>query len=144
MKKKGYTLLELIVVLGILSVLFSISIKGIKDNSIMDNIASKSLKNDIANLISFAKHYTYNTGNTGKIEINNISGEISFIDTKSEITKNIIATVTLPTGYEFLETFNIGVSNKGVVSGDSIIFKGLNGKYHEVTISVGIDYVNIY
>lgn len=144
MKKRGYTLLELIVVMSILVVLMPIAVKGSSVYKFIDNITAYSLKNDIANLISFAKHYSYNTGNTGRLEIDNINGEISFIDTKNELTKNIIAKVTLPKGYNFLAGFNISVSNKGVVSGDSIIFKSLSGGYHEVTISVGIDFVNIY
>ena len=144
MKKRGYTLLELIIVMAILVVLMPAAVKGSSVYKLIDNITVHSLKSDIANLISFAKHYSYNTGNTGRLEIDNIKGEISFVDTKNELTKNTIAKVTLPKGYDFLERFNISVSNKGVVSGDSIIFKSLNGEYHKVTISVGIDFVNIY
>ncbi|MBC5627504.1 type II secretion system protein [Clostridium sp. NSJ-6] len=144
MKKRGYTLLELIIVMAILVVLMPAAVKGSSVYNLIDNITVHSLKSDIANLISFAKHYSYNTGNTGRLEIDNIKGEISFVDTKNELTKNTIAKVTLPKGYDFLERFNISVSNKGVVSGDSIIFKSLSGEYHKVTISVGIDFVNIY
>lgn len=144
MKKRGYTLLELIIVMAILVVLMPAAVKGSSVYNLIDNITVHSLKSDIANLISFAKHYSYNTGNTGRLEIDNIRGEISFVDTKNELTKNTIAKVTLPKGYDFLERFNISVSNKGVVSGDSIIFKSLSGEYHKVTISVGIDFVNIY
>lgn len=144
MKKRGYTLLELIIVMAILVVLMPAAVKGSSVYKLIDNITVHSLKSDIANLISFAKHYSYNTGNTGRLEIDNIKGEISFVDTKNELTKNTIAKVTLPKGYDFLERFNISVSNKGVVSGDSIIFKSLSGEYHKVTISVGIDFVNIY
>ena len=144
MKKRGYTLLELIIVMAILVVLMPAAVKGSSVYNLIDNITVHSLKSDIANLISFAKHYSYNTGNTGRLEIDNIKGEISFVDTKNELTKNTTAKVTLPKGYDFLERFNISVSNKGVVSGDSIIFKSLSGEYHKVTISVGIDFVNIY
>lgn len=144
MKKRGYTLLELIIVMAILVVLMPAAVKGSSVYNLIDNITVHSLKSDIANLISFAKHYSYNTGNTGRLEIDNIRGEISFVDTKNELTKNTIAKVTLPKGYDFLERFNISVSNKGVVSGDSIIFKSLSGEYHKVTISVGVDFVNIY
>ena len=144
MKKRGYTLLELMIVMAILVVLMPVAVRSSSVYKLIDNITVHSLKSDIANLISFAKHYSYNTGNTGRLEIDNMKGEISFIDTKNELTKNIIAKVTLPQGYDFLERFNISVSNKGVVSGDSIIFKSLSGEYHKVTISVGIDFVNIY
>ncbi len=136
--------MELIIVMAILVVLMPAAVKGSSVYKLIDNITVHSLKSDIANLISFAKHYSYNTGNTGRLEIDNIKGEISFVDTKNELTKNTIAKVTLPKGYDFLERFNISVSNKGVVSGDSIIFKSLSGEYHKVTISVGIDFVNIY
>ncbi|SCJ54690.1 Uncharacterised protein [uncultured Clostridium sp.] len=136
--------MELIIVMAILVVLMPIAVKGSSVYKLIDNITVHSLKSDIANLISFAKHYSYNTGNTGRLEIDNTKGEMSFIDTKNELTKNTIAKVTLPKGYNFLEGFNISVSNKGVISGDSIIFKSLNGEYHKVTISVGIDFVNIY
>lgn len=143
MRKKGYTLLELIIVMAIL-VVMPIAVKGKSYYQFIDNITTNSLKNDIANLISFAKQYSYRTGNTGRLEIDNIKGEISFVDTKNELTKNIVAKVTLPKGYEFLEDFNIAVSNQGVISSDSIVFKSLSGEYHKVTISVGIDLVNIY
>lgn len=136
--------MELMIVMAILVVLMPVAVRSSSVYKLIDNITVHSLKSDIANLISFAKHYSYNTGNTGRLEIDNMKGEISFIDTKNELTKNIIAKVTLPQGYDFLERFNISVSNKGVVSGDSIIFKSLSGEYHKVTISVGIDFVNIY
>ena len=136
--------MELIIVMAILVVLMPAAVKGSSVYNLINNITVHSLKSDIANLISFAKHYSYNTGNTGRLEIDNIKGEISFVDTKNELTKNTIAKVTLPKGYDFLERFNISVSNKGIVSGDSIIFKSLSGEYHKVTISVGIDFVNIY
>ena len=144
MRKRGYTLIEVIVVIAILLVIMPIFINGKSTYKLIDTITSKSLKNDIANIISFAKHYSYNTGNTGRLEINTLSGEILFIDTKNEITKNIIVKVTLPKGYKFVSDFKIPVSSKGVVSSNSIIFKSLTGEYHEVTISVGIDLVNIY
>ena len=144
MKKRGYTLLELIIVMAILVVLMPIIVKGSSVYKLIDNITADSIKSDIANLISFAKHYSYNTGNTGRLEIDNKKGEISSIDTENELTKNTIAKVTLPEGFEFLAGFNIPVSNQGIVSGDSIIFKSLSGEYHKVTISVGIDLVNIY
>lgn len=136
--------MELMIVMAILVVLMPVAVRSSSVYKLIDNITVHSLKSDIANLISFAKHYSYNTGNTGRLEIDNMKGEISFIDTKNELTKNIIAKVTLPQGYDFLERFNISVSNKGVVSGDSINFKSLSGEYHKVTISVGIDFVNIY
>lgn len=144
MKKTGYTLLEIIIVMAILVAVIPTVVKGKSVYKFIDNITTTSLKNDIANLISFAKQYSYKTGSTGRLEIDNIKGEISFVDTKNELTKKIIAKVTLPKGYEFLEDFNIGVSNQGVISSDSIIFKSLSGEYHKVTISVGIDLINIY
>lgn len=144
MKKKGYTLLEVIIVMAILTILIPIVIRGTETYRFIDNITSKSLKSDIANLISFAKQYSYNTGNAGRLEINLSKGEIAFIDVKSELTKNVVAKVTLPKGYSFVEDYYIFVSSKGVVSSDSIMFKSLTGEQHKVTISVGIDLVNIY
>ena len=84
MKKRGYTLLELIIVMAILVVLMPVAVRSSSVYKLIDNITVHSLKSDIANLISFAKHYSYNTGNTGRLEIDNIKGEISFVDTKNE------------------------------------------------------------
>ena len=61
MRKRGYTLIEVIVVIAILLVIMPIFINGKSTYKLIDTITSKSLKNDIANIISFAKHYSYNT-----------------------------------------------------------------------------------
>ena len=76
--------------------------------------------------------------------MNQKRGTISFIDTRNLLNRNVIAEMTLPNGYKFLESFNISISANGVVSSDSIILRDLNGEYHKVTILVGVDLVNIY
>ena len=107
-------------------------------------ITVRSIENDISNLLSFAKQYSYANGNTGKIVINKTTGNISFIDTDSNLNRKVIANVTLPDGYNFLENFDLLISNKGVISADTIVIKDINGEYHKVTISVGVDLINIY
>lgn len=144
MKKRGVTLIEIIVVIAILSLLVSISFKSSTIKNVINTITTQSVKSDISNLISFAKSYCYSTGNPGKLEVNQKRGTISFIDTRNLLNRNVIAEMTLPNGYKFLESFNISVSTNGVVSSDSIILRDLNGEYHKVTILVGVDLVNVY
>lgn len=143
-KMKGSTLIEVIIVLAIFSLLMAISFNFSAFKYIMNNITIRSVENDISNLLSFAKQYCYANENTGKIVISKTNSNMSFIDTDSNLNRKVLAIVTLPEGYSFLESFDLVISNKGVISADTIIVKDLNGKYHKITISVGVDLISIY
>ncbi len=74
--KKGYTLIELIIVLAIISILIlpSINISKSYSESIM-RIKGKSIANEIGNLISYGKYYCRYYDILGLIEINKEEGK---------------------------------------------------------------------
>ncbi|WP_299994837.1 prepilin-type N-terminal cleavage/methylation domain-containing protein [uncultured Clostridium sp.] len=142
--KKGYTLIELIIVLAIISILIlpSINISKSYSESIM-RIKGKSIANEIGNLISYGKYYCRYYDILGLIEINKEEGKIVFKDISGR-TK-IIKTILLEDGFKFVTNDTFSISKLGSIQkSDTIRVIDKNGKLYKVTISTGIGSVNIY
>lgn len=142
--KKGYTLIELIIVLAIISILIlpSINISKSYSESIM-RIKGKSIANEIVNLISYGKYYCRYYDILGLIEINKEEGKIVFKDISGR-TK-IIKTIFLEDGFKFVTNDTFSISKLGSIQkSDTIRVIDKNGKLYKVTISTGIGSVNIY
>ena len=142
--KKGYTLIELIIVLAIISILIlpSINISKSYSESIM-RIKGKSIANEIGNLISYGKSYCRYYDILGLIEINKEEGKIVFKDISGR-TK-IIKTIFLEDGFKFVTNDTFSISKLGnIQKSDTIRGIDKNGKLYKVTISTGIGSVNIY
>lgn len=143
-KKKGSTLIEIIVVISMFLILASIPITSKMYSGIADEITMKSIKHDISNILSLSKQYCYYTGNNGRLKIDKIAGKIIFLDAKNQLIRKEIATVTLPKGYKFANSFDINVSNNGVIASTTIEIYDKSNNRHKITIAAGNDLITIY
>lgn len=143
MNRRGYTLIELMVVISIMLVLLSL---GLKVKSSIDKIINKtrmeSSVNDICNLLSYGKHYCKLNYISGAIEFNKTTGEITlYEDVKNgkEIKRS-----KLQKGVQFISDLKFKVNSVGNLQAGTIYIKDKYGKISKITISVGIDTINIY
>lgn len=142
--KKGYTLIEVIIVLAIISILIlpSINISKSYNESIM-RIKGKSIANEIGNLISYGKYYCRYYDILGLIEVNKDSGKVVFKDVSSK--SKTIKTILLEDGFKFASNNNFSISKIGnIQKSDTIRLIDKNGKVYKISISTGIGSVNIY
>ena len=80
--KRGYTLIELIIVLAIVAILMLPTLNISKSYiEAIGKVKGKSIINDISNLISYSKYYCRYYSGYGVIEINSSKGKITFKDT---------------------------------------------------------------
>lgn len=79
MKKKGFTLIEVIASLSIILIIFSLTL-SVKDiySTISNDIESKSALYDVENLLSYSKAYCKKNKKSGEIQIDNIRNRILF------------------------------------------------------------------
>ena len=143
MKKDGYTIIELIIVIFIMLILFSLGlkVKGSIDKIINDTKVESSV-NEISNILSYGKHYCRINEIEGAININKTTGEISLYE---DIRNGkVIKKSTLYNGLQFVSDLKIKVTSSGGLQACTIYIKDRYGKVSKITISVGIDNINIY
>lgn len=142
-KNRGYTLLELMVVISIILIISSLGLK-IKNSidKVMNEARMESSINDICNILSFGKYYCKVNSIEGVIEINRDTGQIILY----EDVRNgkVIKNTTLAKGVSFLSNLKLKVTDVGNLQADTIYIKDRYGKVSRITISVGIDTVNVY
>lgn len=141
--KKGYTLVELIIVMAILIILLVPTLNLAKSyKTTINRIKGKSVINDLSNLISFSKHYCRHNKVIGKIEVNKIGGEAIFKDMSGR--GKVIKCIYLPEGFVFKTVNLLNVTTEGYIQSDTIRFLDNDKNAYKLTISTGIDTVNIY
>lgn len=142
MKKKGFTLIEVIVVISIITTLFGYSLISFKSFSNVENdVDVQIFGNTLVNFIINSKKYCRD---------NNVSGYIYFITNinTAQLCCNtkLISSIKLPKSFSDLSVNikggKIFIDNKGF-SGDActIKFKDKKGGMHYTTICVGSSYV---
>lgn len=141
--KRGYTLIELIIVLAIVAILM-LSTLNISKSYIeaIGKVKGKSIINDISNLISYSKYYCRYYSGYGVIEINSSKGKITFKDTSGK--SKVIKTITLEDGFRFVSNNSLSINKLGHVQSGTIRIMDKSGKLYKVTISTGVDTVNVY
>lgn len=141
--KRGYTLIELIIVLAIIAILMLPTLNISKYyREVAGRVKGKSIINEVSNLISYSKYYCRHYNSYGLIEVNSSEGKIVFKDTAEKI--KIIKTITLEDGFKFTSNNSLSINKIGHIQSDTIRIIDKEGKVYKVTISTGVDTVNIY
>ncbi|MBS4956631.1 MAG: prepilin-type N-terminal cleavage/methylation domain-containing protein [Clostridium sp.] len=141
--KRGYTLIELIIVLAIVAILMLPTLNISKSYiEAIGKVKGKSIINDISNLISYSKYYCRYYSGYGVIEINSSKGKITFKDTSGK--SKVIKTITLEDGFRFVSNNSLSINKLGHIQSGTIRIMDKNGKLYKVTISTGVDTVNVY
>lgn len=141
MKKDGFTLIEVVVSLFILSILFGTGISlGKLGGNIYYDINIDSYIYEVQNLLSYGKAVCNEKNQYGKFNINTRTNEIAFIAGWDKIEK-IIA---LPKDIKFQKNLNVFVTPEGKIEqGNTITLIDKNGDKYEITIRVGVDLIVI-
>lgn len=141
-KSKGFTLIELILVIGLISALLSFSLINMGGfSSIKNRIDVDLTGNRIINFINNSKIYCRDKSRgSGYIYFNVKDGIITFNSGMKQIFK-----MELPEGFILNQVSNdnrIKIDNRGI-TGDacSIKFKDRKGEIHCITMCVGTSYV---
>lgn len=141
--RKGYTLIEIIIVMAVLSILLIPTLNLTKSYKITINrIKGKSVINDLSNLVSFSKYYCRHNKVIGKIEVNKSQGEATFKDMSGR--GKVIKCIYLPEGFSFKTINLLSVTTEGHIQSDTIRVSDTDGNIYRLTISAGVDTVNIY
>ncbi len=147
--KKGYTLLELIIVLSIITIFSSIvamNIGKVKDR--LNEIKLRNLEAEVKSLLSFGKSYCRKNKVKGKIIIGEDKKTIVFEvhDLTSPITKKIV----LEDDFEVISNLKISrnlnqdssnITDEGFIKSSGTITITGGNKRIEITISVGNDII---
>lgn len=142
-KNKGFTLLELILVLSIISIFFSISLINIRGYRKLNNkIDVELFSNTLLNYINNSKEYCRDNG---------VGGYIYFDIERNMITLNCgirqINNLSLPDDFSLKQVGldnKIKITNIGTTgSSCTIQFIDREGETHDITMCVGTEYVQI-
>lgn len=144
LSKKGFTLIELIVAISMVTILFGYSFMSLKSYSKNTNDMDVNIfANTLMNFIVYSKEYCRD---------NNESGYLYFLSDKNKIifcsSTSTLNNLYLPKGFGDLKlnlTQNkVSIDNKGFTKDACTInFKDREGGNHCVTICVGSSYVDI-
>lgn len=142
MKKNGFTLIETVVSMFILSILFSI---GLALSNFGNNL-SADIKNtdhvyEIQNLLSYGKVVCSEKNKYGKITVKSNNNEIRFIEGADKIEKII----NLPTDIKIISNdISVFITPYGKISkGFTIKLVDKYGRRQDITIGVGVDLIII-
>lgn len=142
-KNKGFTILELMLVLGVISVFLSFSLINLGGYRKLNNkIDVELFSNSLLNYINSSKGYCRD---------NRVSGYMYFDSERNLITLNCgpkeINSLCLPEGFKLKEVLTdkkIKITKIGTTgSSCTIKFIDRQGESHDITMCVGTEYVQI-
>lgn len=141
MKNKGYTLIEVIVSLFVLTILFNLSLSISKfNNRISNDIRNDSYIYQIQSLLSYGKAICKEKNKYGKLTVNTQSNEVRFIEGADKIEKII----KLPDGLKAIKNITLMINPDGKIeTGNTIMLIDKQGERHDLTIRVGVDMIVI-
>lgn len=151
--KKGYTLIELIIVLSIIAVISSIAtINIVKFKEKMEIIEFNSVANEVKSLLSFGKAYCRKNKVSGQILVGKNRKTITFEVTNNEfpITKTIRLNKDIEVGSNFkvsssITSDNNNITDEGYIkSAGTITLTHKSNKRINITVSVGNDIIRSY
>jgi prepilin-type N-terminal cleavage/methylation domain-containing protein len=142
MKREGFTLIETIISIFILTILFSV---GISLNKLAINL-SNNMENtaciyEIQNILTYGKAICREKNKYGKIIIDPYTKKISFIEATDKIEKtfNIPENISMDGKYR-----SIFITPNGKISrGTSIVLIDNHMEKEIITVGVGVDYIDV-
>lgn len=146
MTRKGYTLIEILVVITIIVVLLSITYTGTKNYYALKNeIEVKNFNDCILNMFNYARFNCKNKECAGQMRIFEGEDKIKFYE-----GVNLKSSLPVPSGFRITKNDVtstdrlICFDRNGLISNAcSIEYKDRLGKTHVITIGVGSFYVDI-
>ena len=142
MKKYGFTLIETVVSIFILSILFSIGVSLSKfGNTLLRDMENKSYVYEIQNLLSYGKAVCKEKNKYGKITVKSSENEIRFIEGWDNIEKII----NVPKEIKIISNdISVLITPDGKISqGNTIKLIDKYGQRQDITIGVGVDLIVI-
>lgn len=144
MMKKGYTLVELMIVICVGMIICSIAIYSIRNfDKLSNNTSNEFACFSLIAVINHGKQFCRVKESSGKISFNLIKGEIYFY-----CNDKFIERYSLPKGFILYDINNltkeIHIDRQGVTSDAcTITYKDISKKLHHITICVGTGYAEI-
>ena len=144
MKKCGFTLIETVVSIFILSILFSVGLSLSKLRSgLSSDMGNTAYVYEIQNLLSYGKAVCMEKNKSGKIVVACNENKIYFIDVRENAESK--KTVDLPKEIRILskiESMKIDGDGK-ITQGNTITLLDNYGERQDITIGVGVDLIVI-
>jgi prepilin-type N-terminal cleavage/methylation domain-containing protein len=138
MKRQGFTLIEIIVSIFILTILFSIDISLRKlSNNLSYNMKGIGYTYEIQNLLSYGKAVCREKNRYGKITITASKNEFRFVEGWDNVEKII----DLPKGMKIISNdVSLMITPNGKITrGYTIKIIDEQGERHDIVITVGVD-----
>lgn len=138
MKRNGFTLIETLVSIFIVTILFSVGISIGKFRTKLENdMENTEYIYEIQNLFIYGKAVCREKNKAGKISINTSENKIRFVEGWDNIEK----VVTLPKGYFITGNHdNLLISSNGkITAGITIQINDNDGKIYKIIIRPGVD-----
>lgn len=142
MKREGFTLIETVVSIFILTILFSVGISLNKCAiNLSNNMENADCVYEIQNILSYGKAVCREKNKYGKITIDPMKNEIRFVEGTDKIEKilNIPKNISIDGNYK-----SILITPQGKISrGLSIVLIDNCLERQSITIGVGVDYIDV-
>lgn len=142
--KKGYTLIEILVVVFIISILSSITYLSVYSYKNMKNdIELVACENTVLSIIDNGKQYCRENERSGYVIFDVVRNEVAFYCQNRKVDF-----LKLPKGIK-IDSVNINQNridiDKFGIAGDAgtIVLLDSNNKYYDITVNVGAGYVEV-
>lgn len=149
LKRKGTTLIELIVVLGLLSIMSLIGVKGYSlYNNIIYDIEIKQFLYDIEETLSYGKEYCHANRIGGDFYVEKENENLIAIFKCGEGVKRKVElpdsiTLVNELGAELNKSTYLTITTEGHIKSESIYFKDEKGEKYVLSVRVGVDFITV-
>lgn len=143
-KKKGFTLIELVAVMAIMTIIFSLGVSYIGlFRRVQESSSEKLLVLKIEDLLRYSKEYFLINGSDGKVRFDRELNTITATD-------NSVNILDIKYDDEFDVYFQRGtyigelrISSRGIIDSGTIMIYKKGKRICKITIRVGVDYINV-